>query len=97
MFKTSVSNGLIKNINGFVLKECKGWTGGVALARVEALFGGSLNDLVLSAPPQLANPQSGSSEYHPGVEPVRLGDRIKARAAKERLQRKMTFCDRFAA
>ena len=96
MFNTDVSNGLIKNINGFVLKECKGWTGTVALARVEALFGGSLNDLVLSAPPQLANPQSGSSESHPGVEPLRLGDRIKAKAAKERLKKKMTFSDRFS-
>ena len=66
MFNTDVSNGLIKNINGFVLKECKGWTGTVALARVEALFGGSLNDLVLSAPPQLANPQSDDDALYDG-------------------------------
>ena len=90
VFNRIVSKGLIKNVNGFIINKCGG-----RLARVEALFGGSLDHLVL-APDPPDPPQSGSSESHPRVEPLRLGDRIKARARKERLLREMTFADRFA-
>ena len=47
------------------------------------------------APAPAQSQQSGSSESHPGVEPLLLGDRIRARAANERLLKKMTFSDRF--
>ena len=96
VFNRVVSNGLIKNVNGFITKKCRG-----RLAHVEAIFGGRLDVLVVTPdPPEPAEPaelpQSGSSESHPRVEPLRLGDKIKARARKERLLRKMTFADRFA-
>ena len=93
VFDRVVSNGLIKNVNGFVTKKCKG-----RLAHVEAIFGGRLDVLVVTPdPPEPADlPPSGSSESHPRVEPLHLGDRIKARARKQRLLRKMTFSDRFA-
>ena len=75
-------------VNGFIIKKYDG-----RLARVEALFGGRLDHVVLAPnPPDL--PQLGSSESHPGVEPLLLGDRIKARAREERLLRKTTFSDR---
>ena len=48
------------------------------------------------APDPAQSQQSGSSESHPGVEPLLLGDRIRARAAKQRLLKKMTFSDRFS-
>jgi hypothetical protein len=47
------------------------------------------------APAPAQSQQSGSSESHPGVEPLLLGDRIRARAAKQRLLKKMTFSHRF--
>ena len=47
------------------------------------------------APAPAQSQQSGSSESHPGVELLLLGDRIRARAAKERLLKKMTFSHRF--
>ena len=43
VFKRVVSKGLIKNVNGFLLKRCNG-----SLSVIEALFGGNLNDLIVS-------------------------------------------------
>ena len=48
------------------------------------------------APAPAQSQQSGSSESHPRVQPLLLGDRIRARAAKQRLLKKMTFSDRFS-
>ena len=46
------------------------------------------------APAPAQSQQSGSSESHPGVEPLLLGDKIRVKAARERLLKKMTFSDR---
>jgi hypothetical protein len=76
VFNRIVSKGLIKNVNGFIINKRDG-----RLARVKALFRERLDHLVL-APDPPDPPQSGSSESHPGVEPLLLGNRIKARARK---------------
>ena len=75
---------------------------------IAVLADGSENELIIPeadhppapadhppAPAPAQSQQSGSSESHPGVEPLLLGDRIRARAAKERLLKKMTFSHRF--